>query len=137
MLRVYLASPISQGSLRDNIHKATTTFHVLRRLGMAPFCPALTVFSGECWEETDTNLEKTGSVLAEAEVAPDETDGMDWMLVDLPWVLVSDCVLRLPGPSRGADVEVLVAMAKGIPVFTSIDTLKQWAATKEPLQCRS
>ena len=32
-----------------------------------------------------------------------------------------DAVLRLPGPSKGADNDVAIAKARGIPVFCSLD----------------
>jgi hypothetical protein len=133
---VYICCPISCGDLCTNINNATAAFHELRRHGFAPFCPAWSCFASECWNDTDEN---TGivHVLTEADVGPEDTDGIDWMLVDLPWVLASDAVLRLPGLSRGADIEVLVATAKGIPVFRGVEELKKWAADKGVLPCRA
>jgi hypothetical protein len=48
-----------------------------------------------------------------------------WLEVDLPWVAKADAVLRLPGPSRGADAEEAFARARGIPVFSEIRELFQ------------
>jgi hypothetical protein len=36
----------------------------------------------------------------------------EWLDYDKPWLLASDVVLRIPGPSKGADLE-----EAGIPVF--------------------
>ena len=47
-----------------------------------------------------------------------------WIELDLAWVEVCDCVLRLGGYSIGADSEVRHALRLGIPVYNSIDELK-------------
>jgi hypothetical protein len=40
-----------------------------------------------------------------------------------------DAVLRLPGASKGADQDVAIAMARGIPVYRSLDEIPTAAAT--------
>ncbi|OWK34349.1 hypothetical protein FRUB_10320 [Fimbriiglobus ruber] len=62
-----------------------------------------------------------------ASVLPGDTTHEDWMGVDLPWVAVSDAVLRLPGLSTGADLETAEAMGRGIPVFHSVADVIAWA----------
>lgn len=47
------------------------------------------------------------------------------MEVDYEWINVCDCILRLPGKSTGADLEVAHASMKGIPVFYSLEELKK------------
>lgn len=42
----------------------------------------------------------------------------------LQWVESCDCLLRLDGESKGADIEVSRAKELKIPVFYSIDELK-------------
>ena len=55
---------------------------------------------------------------------PDDSLGHGiWMEVDLPWVEVAAAVLRLPGESRGADIEVAHAKSLMIPVFHSLQEL--------------
>ena len=39
-----------------------------------------------------------------------------WMELDRQWLLSCDILYRLPGPSEGADEEVKIAVANGIPV---------------------
>ena len=39
-----------------------------------------------------------------------------------------DAVLRLPGPSRGADQDVAIAQGRGIPVYYSLDEIPDAAA---------
>ena len=40
-----------------------------------------------------------------------------------------DAVLRLPGESRGADQDVAIARAKGLPVYTSVDEIPEASET--------
>jgi hypothetical protein len=47
----------------------------------------------------------------------------EWLRLDLAFLDCCDAVLRLPGPSNGADREVDAAKALGIPVFTEISAL--------------
>lgn len=48
------------------------------------------------------------------------------MEVDLPWVEVADGVFRMPGKSRGADLEVEAALRLSIPVYVHLDGLKKY-----------
>lgn len=43
-----------------------------------------------------------------------------WIEIDLALI---KAVLRIPGPSKGADLEVKTALECGIPVFYSLDEL--------------
>ena len=43
-----------------------------------------------------------------------------------------DAVLRIPGASRGADLDVACARSLGLPVYTSVDELPLLAATPVP-----
>jgi hypothetical protein len=100
--RVYIAGPLHNDgqttNVAQNVWKAKKAFAQLLQLGYAPFCPHLTHY-----------IDPAGLV-------PHDV----WMLVDLPWVEVSHAVLRLPGPSKGADIEVNFARELGIPVFDHI-----------------
>ncbi len=46
-----------------------------------------------------------------------------WLDLDNEFLPVCQAVLRLPGPSSGANKEVQLAQKLGIPVFTEIDDL--------------
>ena len=122
--RIYIAGPISKGNLADNVNQATRAFIQLAKLGFAPHCPMWSVYAKECKEgmffedESPEYCHAVGSVSGNDEMTHD-----DWMGIDLPWVAVSDAVLRLPGESKGADMEVAFARERGIPVFHSIDEL--------------
>ena len=45
------------------------------------------------------------------------------MDLDLVWLECCDCLLRLPGESKGADIEVKHALENNIKVFYSIDEI--------------
>lgn len=106
-MRVYVAGPISKGSLAENIRVGTEAGIRLVKAGFAPLVPQLTCYMGG----------PTPAVL------PSGTTYADWMAATLPWVAVSDAVLRLPGESTGADLEIALAKRRGIPVYTSLDVL--------------
>jgi hypothetical protein len=52
----------------------------------------------------------------------------EWIELDLAWLARCDALLRVPGESPGADLEVRRAGELGIPVFGSIAELDAWAA---------
>lgn len=109
--RVYIAGPISKGDLPTNIRNASETFFRLLRAGFAPFCPHWSAYSGGPYDRPVANHLPCG------------TSHDDWMGADLPWVAVSDGLLRLPGESAGADKEVEAAWKCGIPVFFRVEDL--------------
>jgi hypothetical protein len=124
--RVYIAGPISKGDLAHNVNQATAAFVELAKAGIAPMCPhwsvyakpTITDFAGQVWGQATTN-------------GNDEMNHADWLGVDLPWVAVSDAVLRLPGESTGADAETAEAKARDIPVFKSTADVVAWAKLEE------
>jgi hypothetical protein len=100
--RVYVAGPITQG----NIDRAREATRRLIEAGFAPLCPHLTCF------------------LAGNE--PSVTAGVQpevWLEIDCEWVKVSHALLRLPGPSVGADHEEAVALTRRIPVYCDLALL--------------
>ena len=101
-LRVYVSGPLSTGDRKANVAKACEVGLELIKLGYSPLIPHLT-------DHLD----------------PDDSLGHAvWMEVDYPWVEVADAVLRLPGESKGADMEVARAQEFGIPVYNSIEELQ-------------
>ncbi len=100
--RIYISGPLtSSGSVLDNLARAMDAARALIAAGFAPFCPHLTY-------HVDPGGEYPHDL---------------WMEIELPWVAVADALLRLPGESLGADLEVARAEALGIPVFTSVADL--------------
>jgi hypothetical protein len=49
-----------------------------------------------------------------------------WMRFDLDYLRRCDALLRLPGASRGAEIEESAANMWGIPVFHTIPSLREW-----------
>jgi hypothetical protein len=97
--RIYISGPLtSSGDVFENLGAAVNAARALIAAGFAPFCPHLSYY------------------LDEAEEIPHRV----WMEIDLAWLEVADAVLRLPGESVGADIEVRRAEALGIPVFRSV-----------------
>lgn len=107
-LKIYIAGPISKGDLQENINQARDAAEDLIAEGFAPLCPHLT-----CFLESNTPC-RLGTFTH-----------TEWLEVDIPWVLSSDAVLRLPGESLGADMEVEAAKLAGIPIYTDIERLVQ------------
>ncbi len=136
--KVYIAGPLTKGVLADNVNQATEAFVQLAKLGFAPFCPHLTVYLSQCvpsWESelkqkpqhpfqfTNYNMYSDRCVCEGTVTGHPDLSHEDFIDVDLPWVVASDAVLRLPGESKGADAEVNCALDHSVPVFYSIDEL--------------
>lgn len=125
--RIYLAGPISKGPLVWNVNQATEAFVRLAKAGFAPFCPHWSVYSKPCeryekdWNYDDSKCRVVGTIEGNADMTH-----ADWIGIDLAWVRVSDAVLRLPGESAGADLEVQEAHKYGIQVFHHIEALIEW-----------
>lgn len=137
--RVYIAGPISKGPLEKNIRQACEAGMTLLKAGLAPLVPHLTCYMGQTFSEEYVfkqigNLRFMAGVGRkdfgpEPQACPRGTVPADWYAADLPWVSVADAVLRLPGESTGADLEVGEALNRGIPVFTTVDEVIEWSKT--------
>lgn len=108
MIRVYMSGPITKGDREHNFTQAAAMHRLLLRAGFAVWNPILSM------------------KLPGAFDIPHEL----WIKSDLPWIEKADCVLRLPGESIGADMEVEHATKCGIPVFYDYEELRQWASQK-------
>lgn len=92
--RVYVSGPYTSDPAANTV-RAIHVGQVLLERGYAPMVPHLSHY----WHEQ----------------LPNPYDA--WLELDVAWVLVADAVLRMPGESSGADEEVALARAHGIPVF--------------------
>ena len=101
---VYIACPMTgSGNMHENVQNSILAQRRLIGLGYAPINPALTHYAD-----------------------PDNIIAHDvWMEVDLPIVQSCDAVLRLPGKSKGADIETRHASLNGIPVYNSFEELQE------------
>lgn len=98
--RVYVTGPITNGGVEENVRKACNAASQLIVAGYAPMVPQLTAYM-------------QGPVASATAGFPHNI----WTEVDLPFVQVCDVMLRLPGESKGADIEEAHAKWHGIPVF--------------------
>jgi hypothetical protein len=89
------------GNVYDNMGQAISAADWLMTLGHAPYLPHLTLFwnliSNHTWEE--------------------------WLQLDEKWLAVCDCLVRLPGESKGADREVAFCQKNNIPVYLGMEAL--------------
>lgn len=104
MIKVYIASPYSTGDQAINVRRQIDAANELMNAGFLPFTPLLTHFQHM--------------------VHPRSYE--EWLDYDLEWLKVCNAVLRLDGQSNGADIEVKTATKHQIPVFFSIDHLKEY-----------
>ena len=101
MIKVYIASPYTKGDVAVNVKRQIDCADTLMDFGFAPFAPLYSHFQHM--------------------VHPRPYE--DWTKIDLEWVKVCDCLLRLDGESIRADDEVRFAKELGIPVFTDITSM--------------
>jgi len=102
--RVYISGPITKGDRDANFQQAADVHRELMAAGFAVFNPMLSMkFPGAFDIHHDT-----------------------WVASDLPWVAAADAVLRLPGESRGADIECEHASIHGVPVFYDAADLRRF-----------
>lgn len=102
-IRVYIASPY-RGDQAANVRKQIEEGHWGFKLGFYPYIPELNHFV--------------------TMICPMTSDEM--MKLDLAWLEVCDVLLRLPGESKGADIEVEYALKLGKKVFYSWQELDNW-----------
>ena len=97
MIKVYIASPYTLGDVAVNVKVQIDAADKLIDAGFAPFAPLYSHFQHM------------------AHPRPYQ----DWVKLDMEWVKVCDCLLRLDGKSSGADDEVKLAKKLNLPVFYS------------------
>jgi nucleoside 2-deoxyribosyltransferase len=116
-IKVYVSAPYTKGDVALNTANAINASDELLELGFIPFCPHLSHF----WHMQHQHSWET------------------WMEYDLAWVESCDCIIRLPGESKGADIEVEKAKELNKPVFYSIEELNKHYSFKnvwEELYCK-
>jgi len=108
MIKLYVAAPYTLGNPSVNVLRSMEAANKLIDLGFAPYCPLLNHFLHE--------------------LKPRSYD--EWVAQDDEWVKLGNALLRLPGPSKGADREVGLAIQYGLPVFYSIDEVVEFYKPK-------
>jgi len=100
--KVYIASPYTKGDQVENVNIQMDMYSELIDLNYLPFAPLYTHYIHvRNHKSYDT-----------------------WMAADYHWIETCDILLRLPGESGGADLEVAHAEKMGIPVFYSLEELQ-------------
>ena len=98
-LRVYVAGPISNGDVFENVVGGVRWARRMLKDGLAPYCPHLDAYL----------------TMDAAALDPDIRNPLlEW---DMEWVAASEAVFRIQGASEGADLECAIAKSLGIPVF--------------------
>ena len=101
----YIAAPYTSNP-EANVRKVMDVADELVKAGFVPYLPHLSHF----W-----NL-----------VSPKPYEF--WLEYDLAILAKCDCVLRIPGESKGADGEVEFALRNWIPVYYSVEELvRSWS----------
>ncbi len=106
---LYLSGPLSNGGTlpiwqqKEHVRFASEMALTLIRRKFAVYCPA--------W-----------SVLGE-ELVHDHLSHAEWIENDLPWIAQADALYRLPGDSKGADLEIAHANACNVRVFRDVQHL--------------
>jgi hypothetical protein len=103
---IYISGPLSaDGNWLTNIHWAGQVAATLIEEGFAPITPHLLAL---------------GQLI---NPATDDHDYETWMSIDCSIIDVCDAVLRMPGESKGGDIETDHAISKHIPVFIEIEAM--------------
>ena len=98
---IYVSGPYSGGDVARNVRMACKAGDAIVARGYIPFVPHLT----HLWHLISPKSEQ------------------EWLDIDLALIPRMDGVLRLQGESKGADNEVALAKALGIPVYYSLEDL--------------
>lgn len=105
-MKVYIAGPYTEPDPAVNTARAMDVWHEIADMGLTPFIPHLCHFLHIRRERPYT----------------------DWLEWDLAWLEDCDALYRIEGASSGADIEIERAQEIGIPVFRSLEDLREWAA---------
>lgn len=95
MKRVYISGPITKGNRSFNFYQASEAQRILLEAGYAVLNPMLSM----------------------AHMDGHNISWETWIASDLAFIEVCDLIVRLPGESKGADLEVAHARERNIPVI--------------------
>lgn len=98
MIRVYIAGPYTNGDQAVNVRKSIDMAEEVIKRGCAPIVPLYFHFQHMIYPH------------------PYEI----WTNIDIELLGAADCLIRIPGESKGADYEVLAATERYKPVFFSL-----------------
>jgi nucleoside 2-deoxyribosyltransferase len=99
-MKVYIACPYTLGDVAINVRNALFVQDFLEIHGFMVYNPLLSHFQHLVFPHREVEY---------------------WYEKDIKWLKECDCVLQLPGESRGADREVQIAMDLNLPVYHSAE----------------
>ena len=105
--KLYIAGPISQGDFQHNKKQAMEAYHKAMEAKFATVCPHVTMYLLELKGELDWK----------------SFSWKHWLENDLPWVRCADAIFRLPGKSRGGDMEVVLGMESNVAIYYDMELL--------------
>ena len=103
-MRFYLASQYTVGDALANVHRQIHAAEVLQSRGHDPYVPLLNHY----WQEIYPHGEDV------------------WLRIDFAFLPVCDALVRLPGPSIGADKEVALAKRHRKLIFYGMTEFELW-----------
>lgn len=98
--RIYIAAPYSRGIPDEIMVKVIDAAERLASAGWAPFIPHTLTFLWAIRHQHPVQF---------------------WYDFDMEWLRVCHAIIRLPGESKGADLEVASAREHGIRVFLTLE----------------
>ena len=99
MKYIYIAGPLEKPDPAINARNAVQVANEVLNMGYIPFCPHLSLF----WQYLV------------------DRPYQDWINYDLEWLKKCDALIRIPGKSKGADIECEAAKKMGIPIYFGLD----------------
>jgi len=102
-MKVYIAGPYTKGDVAQNVRDAINAGEEVLMRGDFPFIPHMTHFWHMIYQHSWNY----------------------WMDYDLEWLKTCDAVVRLPGESAGADIEVKAALKLGLKVYNGVEEYKR------------
>lgn len=104
MIKIFISSPYTIGDTAVNVKRQIDIADELLSAGYAPYVPLLSHFQHMIHPRVY----------------------QDWMDNNIVWLNICDCVLRLDGESKGADIECAEAEKLSIPIFYSVSQIKKY-----------
>jgi hypothetical protein len=102
-MRVYIAAPYSRGIPDETMARVIDAADQLRHAGHVPFIPHTMTFLWAVRHQHPVDY---------------------WYAFDIEWLKQCEAIVRLPGPSTGADEEVRIARDElHLPVYNSVAEL--------------
>ena len=109
MILVYIACPYTHPDPAANVNRAIHVANCVWDLGIVPLVPVLS----HLWHL----------------ITPKPYD--EWMSMDMELLSRCDALLRVEGESCGADKELHFAILRRMPVFYTIDEIREWQVNEQ------